>query len=599
MALYYWLALLLLGWSTVTAQKDWWESASFYQIYPRSFQDSNGDGIGDLNGIKSRLPYLKSLGMTAFWLSPIYPSPMADFGYDISNFMDIHPSFGTLADFKQLVEEAKKLQLRIILDFVPNHSSDEHEWFKKSVQRVSGYEDYYVWQDPKPGTERDPPNNWVAAWYGSAWEWNDERKQFYLHQFHKKQPDLNYRNPAVVQAMKDVLRFWLDQGVDGFRIDAVPWLFETVGFPDEPVSGHSTDPLSQNYLTHIYTLDQPETVDMMYQWRELMDQYKQEHNTTTKVLMTEAWSSLDVVKTYFNDSNNRQGSQMPFNFQLIMRLDQNSKASDFQTVINSWLDIIPPGHTPNWVLGNHDKRRVSSRMGGDHMVDIMAMIELTLPGITVTYQGEEIGMHDVDISWADTQDPAACQLTEETYQEGTRDPARTPFQWDSTANAGFTNASVKPWLPLATDYPLVNVKTQQESAQNSHIKVFKELMNLRGTNTLIWGSFKSLVLGENVYAILRSFPNDKRTYVVLANIGSKSEIIDATKLDNSLPNELVFRVVSVSSNHITGESVATNNILLQPYEAVVLANHAIRLAQQLYVLIGAFGMLVGVQLFKA
>lgn len=161
MALYYWLALLLLGWSTVTAQKDWWESASFYQIYPRSFQDSNGDGIGDLNGIKSRLPYLKSLGMTAFWLSPIYPSPMADFGYDISNFMDIHPSFGTLADFKQLVEEAKKLQLRIILDFVPNHSSDEHEWFKKSVQRVSGYEDYYVWQDPKPGTERDPPNNWV------------------------------------------------------------------------------------------------------------------------------------------------------------------------------------------------------------------------------------------------------------------------------------------------------------------------------------------------------------------------------------------------------------------------------------------------------
>lgn len=186
------------------------------------------------------------------------------------------------------------------------------------------------------------------------------------------------------------------------------------------------------------------------------------------------------------------------------------------------------------------------------MVDIMAMIELTLPGITVTYQGEEIGMHDVDISWADTQDPAACQLTEETYQEGTRDPARTPFQWDSTANAGFTNASVKPWLPLATDYPLVNVKTQQESAQNSHIKVFKELMNLRGTNTLIWGSFKSLVLGENVYAILRSFPNDKRTYVVLANIGSKSEIIDATKLDNSLPNDLVFRVVSVSSNHITG-----------------------------------------------
>uniref|UniRef100_A0A182TBL7 alpha-glucosidase n=1 Tax=Anopheles maculatus TaxID=74869 RepID=A0A182TBL7_9DIPT len=380
MAFYCWVALLTVV-SLVSAQKDWWETASFYQIYPRSFQDSNGDGIGDLNGITSRLQYLKSLGVTGFWLSPIYPSPMADFGYDISNFTDIHPSFGTMIDFKQLVEEAKKLQLRVILDFVPNHSSDEHEWFKKSVKREAGYEDFYVWQDAKPGTDRDPPNNWVAAWYGSAWQWNDERQQFYLHQFHKKQPDLNYRNPAVVQAMKNVLRFWLDQGVDGFRVDAVPWLFETIGFPDEPVSGHSNDPLSQNYLNHIYTLDQPETVDMVYQ------------------------------------CNNRQGSHMPFNFQLIMRLDNNSKASDFKTVIDSWLDIIPSGHTPNWVLGNHDKRRVSSRMGGDHMVDIMAMIELTLPGITVTYQGEEIGMNDVDISWTDTQDPAACQLTEETYQE--------------------------------------------------------------------------------------------------------------------------------------------------------------------------------------
>lgn len=569
-----WIGLIILVCSSVTAQKDWWESASFYQIYPRSFQDSNGDGIGDLNGITSRLGYLKSLGVTAFWLSPIYPSPMADFGYDISNFTDIHPSFGTMDDFKRLVDEAKKLQLRIILDFVPNHTSDEHEWFKKSVKGENGYKDFYVWQDAKPGSDQAPPNNWVAAWYGSAWQWNEDRQQFYLHQFHKKQPDLNYRNPAVVQAMKDVLRFWLDQGVDGFRIDAVPWLFETVGFPDEPLSGQSTDPLSQNYLNHIYTLDQPETVDMVYQWRELMEQYKKEHNTSTKILMTEAWSSLDVVKTYFNDSNNRQGSQMPFNFQLIMRLDQNSKASDFKVVIDSWIDIIPPGHVPNWVLGNHDKRRVSSRMGGDHMVDIMAMIELTLPGITVTYQGEEIGMHDVDISWADTKDPAACQLTEETYQEGTRDPARTPFQWDASVNAGFTNATVIPWLPLAPDYPLVNVKVQQESKQNSHLKVFLELMKLRATNTLIWGSYTSLVLGNNVYAIMRAFPNDKRTFVVLTNIGSTVETVDATKLDGNIPTDLVFRVVCTSSKHVVGETVSAKNIEMQPYEAVVLSNSA-------------------------
>ncbi|XP_049539229.1 maltase A3-like [Anopheles darlingi] len=570
--------LILLGWSGaahLATAKDWWETAGFYQIYPRSFQDSNGDGIGDLNGITSRLPYLKSLGVTAFWLSPIYPSPMADFGYDISDFTNIHPSFGTLDDFRRLVSEAKNLGLRVILDFVPNHSSDEHEWFKKSVKREPGFEDFYVWQNPKPGSVRDPPNNWVAAWYGSAWEWNDERGQFYLHQFHKKQPDLNYRNPAVVQAMKDVLRFWLDQGVDGFRVDAVPWLFETEGFPDEPISGASDDPLSQNYLRHIYTLDQPETVDMVYQWREVMDQYKTEHNTQTKVLMTEAWSSLDVVKTYFNDSNNRQGSQMPFNFQLIMRLDQRSTASDFKTVIDSWISIIPPGHTPNWVLGNHDKRRVASRMGGDHMVDIMAMIELTLPGITVTYQGEEIGMHDVDISWADTQDPAACQLTPETYQEGTRDPARTPFQWDNTANAGFTNASVKPWLPLADDFQTVNVKVQQETSGNSHLKVFKELMDLRGTTALVWGSYKSQVLGNNVFAIVRSFPNDKRTYLVLTNISPQAETIDATVMDGTLPEHMVYRIVGVSSKHSsTSPAVATKSILLQPYEAVVLTNNA-------------------------
>ncbi|XP_052862490.1 maltase A3-like [Anopheles cruzii] len=588
-----WVALLLVvGSGVIRGQKDWWETAGFYQIYPRSFQDSNGDGIGDLNGITSRLPYLKSLGITAFWLSPIYPSPMADFGYDISNFIDIHPSFGTLADFKRLVDEAKKLDLRVILDFVPNHSSDEHEWFKKSVNREAGFEDFYVWQDPKPGTVRDPPNNWVAAWYGSAWEWSEERGQFYLHQFHKKQPDLNYRNPAVVQAMKAVLRFWLDQGVDGFRVDAVPWLFETEGFPDEPLSGHSSDPLSQNYLRHIYTLDLPETVDMVYQWREVMDQYKRERNTSTKVLMTEAWSPLDVVQTYFNDSNNRQGSQMPFNFQLITRLDKNSKASDFKTVIDSWLDIIPPGHSANWVLGNHDKRRVASRMGGAHMVDIMAMIELTLPGITVTYQGEEIGMHDVDISWADTQDPAACQLTEQTYQEGTRDPARTPFQWDSSENAGFTNASVKPWLPLATDYQTLNVKVQEDTTQNSHLKVFKELMKLRGTNALVWGSYKSQVLGNNVLAIVRSFPNDKRTFVTLANIGSELETVDVSSVDSTLPQNLEFRVVGVSSKNSVKSAVATKNIQLQPYETVVLSNKAFGSVQNVSFMIFALLTLV-------
>lgn len=578
---------------------DWWEQSGFYQIYPRSFKDSDGDGIGDLNGITQKLPYLKSLGITAFWLSPIYKSPMADFGYDISDFRDIQPEYGTMADFEKLVKEAKNLGLKVILDFVPNHSSDEHEWFVKSENRTAGYEDYYVWHDGKPGNnvdQYDPPNNWVQAFRGSAWEWSSKRRQYYLHQFHRKQPDLNYRNQKVVDEMKNVLRFWLGKGVDGFRIDAVNWLFESLGFQDEPASGNSNDPLMPEYLNHIYTQNLPETVDMVYQWRVVMDEYKKEHGGDTRVLMTESWADLPTIKTYFQDENGRQGSQIPFNFQLILRLDaNNAKPSDFKTVIDSWLDTVPTGHTPNWVLGNHDKRRVASRMGGEHMIDIMEIVQLSMPGVSVTYQGEEIGMMDFDLSWEDTVDPAACQTSKEVYQQYTRDPARTPFQWDNTTNAGFTNHS-KPWLPVSPAYQTVNVQTE-EQASWSHLKLFKALMKLRDGSDFRNCHYQTAVLGNNSFAILRTgLAQQSEVWVTVVNLANSTSTVNVAQLFTQFKtrsqDKLKVAVRSRSSKRSDGDTVSANSVVLQPYEGLVLRNAAALVLGKLSLLIAAAIMLV-------
>ncbi|XP_065090956.1 maltase 2-like [Ochlerotatus camptorhynchus] len=574
---------------------DWWEQSGFYQIYPRSFKDSDGDGIGDLNGITQKLPYLKSLGIKAFWLSPIYKSPMADFGYDIANFRDIQPEYGTMANFENLVKEAKSLGLKVILDFVPNHTSDEHEWFVKSENREAGYEDYYVWHDGKPGTnldQNDPPNNWVENFYGSAWKWSDKRQQYYLHQFHRKQPDLNYRNPKVVEEMKEVLRFWLRKGVDGFRIDAVNWLFEDTNFQDEPFSGNAQDPLVYEYLNHIYTQNLPETVDMVYQWRAVMDEYKMQYGGDTRVLMTEAWSDLSVLKTYFEDENGRQGSQMPFNFQLILRLDANNyKASDFKTVIDSWLDTVPVGQTPNWVLGNHDRRRVASRMGGVHMTDIMEMVQLSIPGVSVTYQGEEIGMTDYELSWADTVDPAACLRSPENFLQYTRDPARTPFQWDNTTNAGFTNHS-KPWLPVSPAYVTVNVQAE-EQASWSHLKVFKALMELRERSDFRNCHYQTAILGTSTFAILRTGPSveESEVWVTVVNLANSTSTVNVAQLFKQYKtrsqDKLKVVVRSVSSKRSGGDMVSANGVVLQPYEGLVLRNVAVQILVKLSMLVAA------------
>jgi alpha-glucosidase len=343
--------------------KDWWETASFYQIYPRSFKDSDGDGIGDLKGITQKLDYLKDLGVTAFWLSPIYQSPMADFGYDISDFYAIQPEYGTMADFEELVQKANALGLKVIMDFVPNHSSDENEWFKKSVKREAGFEDFYVWHpgkiNPNNASAPLPPSNWISLFKYSAWEWQPERKEYYLHQFLAKQPDLNYRSPYVVTEMKNVLKFWLGKGIAGFRIDAVWCLFEidrdaNEDFLDEPVSGNTIDTDSPDYLSHIYTQNQPLTYDMVYQWRAVMDQYKTDNGGDTRIIMTEAYTSIENTMLYYGNSTTN-GSHIPFNFQIILNLNSQSTAADVNNVIHTWMDNLPTGKTANWVVSKELK----------------------------------------------------------------------------------------------------------------------------------------------------------------------------------------------------------------------------------------------------
>ncbi|BFG05993.1 maltase A1 [Drosophila madeirensis] len=562
--------------SAAVKAKDWWETAEFYQIYPRSFMDSDGDGIGDLNGITSKLEYLKDLGVTAAWLSPIFTSPMVDFGYDISDFFDIQPEYGTLEDFRALIKKANELDLKIILDFVPNHSSDENEWFKKSVKRERGYEDYYVWHDGKVNAttgEREPPSNWLQAFRGSAWEWNDVRQQYYLHQFAVQQADLNYRNPLVVEQMKRVLRYWLDLGVAGFRCDAVPVLFEIETdangqYADEEVSGLTDDVDARNYLKSDLIEDRVETIDMAYQWRVVMDDYQRIHGGDTRVLLIETYAPPAYTMQFYGNRS-VEGAHLPFNFNLItVPASDGVSAGSIKTAVDNWMKNLPPGRTANWVIGNHDQRRAASRYGTAN-ADAMNMLVMILPGASVTYQGEELAMTDGEISWEDTQDPAACNSNADVYEQFTRDPSRTPFHWTSGTNAGFSTAA-KTWLPLATDYASVNVETQS-SAERSHLKIYKSLVALRKSSTTLQkGSTKYGVLKENVFVVKRHLSGSE-SIVYVANLANKGITVDLYEFDKTLPTHLNLLIRSLQSSK-------KENALFEVYELSLAAGESLVLS---------------------
>jgi alpha-glucosidase len=470
----------------------WWQHGVIYQIYPRSFQDSNGDGIGDLPGIIRRLDHVVSLGIDAIWLSPIYPSPMADFGYDVTDYCNVARVFGNLADFDRLVAEAHRRGLRLILDFVPNHTSNEHPWFIESrSSRANPKRDWYVWRDAGP--EGALPNNWLSRFGGPAWEWDGRTNQYYYHSFLKEQPDVNWRNPTVKQAMYDVLRFWLDRGVDGFRVDVLWLLIKDDQFRDNPVNpGYAPGESSHRRLLPLYTANRPEVHAIVAEMRSVTDTYPD------RVLIGEIYLPIEQLVTYYG--HDLKGAHLPFNFQL---LQTAWNAASIAQIIQEYEAALPHGAWPNWVLGNHDKERIASKIGSAQ-ARVAAMLLLTLRGTPTIYYGEEIGMKDVPITPEQVQDPA--ERNEPGLGLG-RDPERTPMPWDGSHLAGFTSG--QPWLPLGADHVRVNVEGLRESGQ-SILNLYRRLIDLRRDKpVLTHGSIDAVTVQGNTLRYERRQGNQR------------------------------------------------------------------------------------------
>ncbi|MGI9212354.1 MAG: alpha-amylase family glycosyl hydrolase [Methylococcaceae bacterium] len=480
----------------------WWQYGVIYQVYPRSFMDGNNDGVGDLAGIIQRLDYLAQLGVKCLWISPVYPSPMYDFGYDVSDYTDIDPIFGTLTEWDTLLEHAHAKGMKLIMDLVPNHTSHLHPWFVESRQTGDNPKrDWYIWRDP--GVNAGVPNNWISFFGGSAWEFDELTGQYYLHQFVKQQPELNYRNPDVLDAMLKIMRFWLDKGVDGFRVDVIWLLIKDAAFKDEPLNKNWNGDNPHARLKHTHTANQPEVHVVISAFRTQLDEYPD------RVMMGEIDLPFSELMDYYGQQQNE--CHIPTNFSLI---HTHWTAYDVGQVIHQYLDLLPEGAWPNWVLGNHDQRRLASRLGLVQ-AKVATVLLLTLPGTPVWYYGDELGMDNGLIAKHQIKDPQAVNQPEHAEQWG-RDPERTPMQWDATANAGFSANGVKPWLPVSSDYQEKNVSVQRVQ-KNSFLNLFQQLMALRiNEPAFTQGTFDLLPSGNtDVLAYIRSC--GQRKFLVVLN----------------------------------------------------------------------------------
>jgi alpha-glucosidase len=487
----------------------WWQTGAIYQIYPRSFQDTNGDGIGDLEGIIRRLDYLVSLGVDAIWISPIYPSPMADFGYDIADYCGVDQRFGTIADFDYLLAQAHLRGLKVLLDLVPNHTSDQHPWFVESrSSRGSQKRDWYIWRDPAP--EGGPPNNWISDFGGPAWEWDEATSQYYYHAFLKEQADLNWRNPAVLTAMYDVMRFWFDRGVDGFRIDVLWHMIKSKDFPDNPPNPAYQPAMGDMHrVLQLHSTDQPEVHRIAADMRAIADSYGG-NGRCERVLIGEIYLPVDRLMRYYGVK--QAEVHLPFNFQLV---DAPWEARSLAKLITDYEAALPSGGWPNWVLGNHDRPRVAAKRG-QAQARVAAMLLLTLRGTPTLYYGDELGLSDVAIPATLVQDPR--ELREPGLALG-RDPVRTPMAWDGSENAGFTTA--KPWLPLHADWSMRNVARMAEEPL-SILALYRRLLAARRSHlALSMGDFALLDSEGDVLAYERR--HGSKRLIVALNLGGLSQ----------------------------------------------------------------------------
>ena len=493
----------------MTDYSHWWQNCLIYQIYPLSFMDGNGDGMGDLTGIIRKLDYVASLGVDAIWLSPIYPSPMIDFGYDVSDYTGINPIFGSMTDFDHLQAEVHRRGLRLILDLVPNHTSDQHPWFLESrASRDNPKRDWYIWHDP--ASDGGPPNNWVG-WLGPAWEYDETTGQYYLRQFRREQPELNYRHPPVLLAMLNIMRFWLDKGVDGFRVDVIALLGKDDQFRDEPPNPdyRPGQPLYRSRL-RLYTEDQPVTHDYIRAMRRVLDEYDE------RVMLGEL-DPIERLMSYYGAGLDE--CHLPFNFHLLYT---PWEAQLVRRTVDAYNAAVPLGACPNWVLGNHDQPRIASR-AGKSQTRVAQMLLLTLSGTCTCYYGDEIGMMNVDIPPDKLRDTAGFNLSD--AKKFARDPWRTPMHWDASPNAGFCSADVEPWLPVAGDYQRMNVTLHNQDPQ-SMLALFRRLTALRRiTPALHIGSYRSLDTGVNAVFVYERQHSGTRLLVAL-NFSDAPQMLD-------------------------------------------------------------------------
>ena len=530
-------------------QPRWWQTGVVYQVYPRSFADANGDGTGDLAGITSRLDYLAWLGVDAIWISPFYPSPMADFGYDVSDYTDVDPIFGSLADFDTLLAAAHDRRIRVVVDYVPNHTSDRHPWFIESrSSQHNPKRAWYVWRDAKP--DGSPPNNWVSMFAGPAWEWDAATQQYYLHTFLKEQPDLDWRNPETRAAMFDVARFWLDRGADGFRIDVAPMVMKDPELRDNPPNP-SPDELHRlgawAKQLHLNDHAHPDMHELYRDFRRMLDAYPGDRVSIGELHHPD----YDTWARYYGERQDE--IHVPFNFHLTY---SPWTADAVRAAVEGVQGVLPPGAWASWVLGNHDQPRFASPgRAGRGQAKAGMLLLLTLRGTPTIYYGDEIGMVDVPVATRDARDP----LERREAGRG-RDPQRSPMQWDSSPNAGFTSADAEPWLPVAIDADVVNVAGQAEDP-DSILTLTRRLIELRREHA---------VLRAGDFEPFGQTPDGTVAFRCASVDGQVTVALNLTGEGRSVPGVGAGSVLIGTHRDRFGGREAGSTVELRPNEAVVI-----------------------------
>jgi alpha-glucosidase len=537
---------------TTSPDKDWWRGAVIYQIYPRSFQDSNGDGVGDLRGIITRLPYIAELGADAVWISPFFKSPMADYGYDVSDYRDVDPMFGTIEDFDAVIAEAHRLGLKVMIDLVLSHSSDQHAWFRESrASRDNARADWYVWADPQP--DGTPPNNWLSMFGGSAWEWDGRRMQYYLHNFLASQPDLNFHNPAVQDALLDMTRFWLERGVDGFRLDVINFYFHSEGLEDNPplLSVLRNDSIAPavnpyNYQDHIFDKSRPENIGFLRRFRALLDEYPA---SAVVGEVGDAQRGLEIVAAYTGG-----GDRVHMCYAFDFLGPEKLSAVRARLVLEAFDNVAADGWSC-WALSNHDVVRHATRWGDSEedrqaYLKVISALLMSLRGSVCIFQGEELGLREAELSLEDLRDPYGIRFWPEFKG---RDGCRTPMVWEShEPNAGFSQG--QPWLPVPAEHLTMAVNTQA-GEPDSMLEHYRRFLHFRRRHpALVKGAIEFLPAEGDVIAFIRR--QETETLLCMLNLGHETASV-------ALPAECAF--VALGEHGFNGRA-RDGKVELGPYE---------------------------------